>query len=202
LSDADLLKWDARYRDGAYAKRRHPTALLARYLDQLKHGLALDIACGTGRNSLALAEAGFAVDAIDISAAGLDRLRADAARQGLRINTLEHDLEHGLPDSPAISDCYDLIVMVRYVNQALIESLIDRLADGGVFISEQHLTTDREVIGPRSEAFRLAPQQLLDAVRGLRVHHYSEGIVTDPDGRRTALAQIVASRDGSDFLVS
>jgi SAM-dependent methyltransferase len=200
LSEADLRKWDARYRDGSYSERRHPTALLARYLDQLRRGTALDIACGAGRNALALAASGFDVDAVDISTAGLDRLRADARAQGLEVNALEGDLEHGYSATLAIKDCYDLIVMVRYVNQALIEPTIDRLADGGVLICEQHLRTDQDVVGPSSEAFRLGPNELLSSVRELRVHHYFEGIVIDPDGRRAALAQLVASRGGTDLI--
>lgn len=202
MSEADLRKWDARYRDGSYSERRHPTALLARYLDQFRRGTALDIACGAGRNALALAASGFAVDAVDISTAGLDRLRADALAQGLEINALEGDLEHGFPATLEIKDCYDLIVMVRYVNQALIEPTIDRLAGGGLFVCEQHLQTEQDVIGPSSDAFRFAPNELLASVRSLRIHHYFEGIVIDPDGRRAALAQLVASRGGTDLIAA
>jgi SAM-dependent methyltransferase len=202
LSAAERRKWDARYRDGSYSERRHPTALLSRFIAQTRRGSALDIACGAGRNALALAAAGFEVDAVDISIAGLDRLRGDARAQDLEVNALEADLEHGFPASLAIKDCYDLIIMVRYVNQPLIAALIDRLADGGVFLSEQHLQTDRNVIGPRSQAFRLATNELLDAARGLRVHFYSESMLTDPDGRLAAVAQIVASRGGTDLFAS
>lgn len=201
MSEADLSKWDARYRAGSYCARRHPTALLARFLDKLPKGAALDVACGAGRNSLALAEVGFDVDAVDISAAGLERLRTDAKAQNLDINTLEADLEHGFPDSLALKDCYDLIVMVRYVNQPLVGPLIDKLADGGFFVCEQHLKTGRDVVGPRSESFRLAPGELLKACRQLRIHYYAEGIVADPDGRHAALAQVVASRGGTDLVV-
>jgi tellurite methyltransferase len=197
LSLADLEKWDARYRSGHYAARRHPTALLEQLVNELPRGSALDVACGAGRNALFLARSGFDVDAVDISGAGLKRLRADAAAEGFAIRDFEADLEHCSLESLPLKDCYDLIVMVRYVNQPLIEPLIERLADGGVFLSEQHLATDLDVVGPRSESYRLAPNALLDAARGLRVHFYREGIVTDPDGRRAALAQIVASRGGA-----
>ena len=193
MSLSDLRKWDDRYRDGAYAERRHPTALVAKFAGQLAPGRALDVACGTGRNSLFLAAAGFEVDAVDISAAGLERLRDDAGGGGSRITTFVADLEAGIPDSVALGTGYDLIVMVRYVNMPLLASLTARLAPGGVLISEQHLKTDEEVVGPRSAAYRLAPNELLDTASDLRVHYYREGIVTDPDGRRAALAQLVAS---------
>ena len=199
MSQADLRKWDARYRDGAYADREHPTALLAQFFGELARGRALDVACGAGRNSLFLAKHGFAVDAIDISSAALERLESAADSEGLQIRTVAADLEGGIADSSVIYDGYDLILMVRYVNQALIPKLTQRLAPGGVFISEEHLQTVQDVVGPRNSDYRLAPGQLLQAVLPLRVHYYREGIVTDPDGRRAALAQVIASRDRTEF---
>lgn len=199
MSKADLRKWDERYREGSYAERRHPTALLARYLRELRRGSALDVACGAGRNALALAKAGFDVDAVDISTVALERLRNDARTEGLSVRTFEADLEYGLPELLELRDCYDLILMVRYVNQPVIPALIDRLAEGGVLFCEQHLRTDQDVIGPRNPAYRLEPQTLLDAAHGLRVQHYFEGLIDDPDGRRAALVQIVASKGGKDL---
>ena len=202
MSHADLHKWNERYRDGAYAGRRHPTALLARFAQQLKPGRALDVACGAGRNSLHLAEAGFSVDAVDISPAGLDRLLHDADERGLTIRTHAADLENGVPESLPLEAHYELIVMVRYVNQPLFESLIERLAPGGVFVTEQHLKTDQDVVGPRNQAYRLDPNELLDTSRRLRVHYYREGIVTDPDGMHAALAQLVASHGETALFVA
>jgi SAM-dependent methyltransferase len=199
LSQADLAKWDTRYREGAYADRPHPTALLARYRDSFV-GPALDVAAGAGRNALYLAEQGFAVDAIDISGAGLERLRGDAGARGLQVATFAADLEHGVPSEPGLREEYALIVMVRYVNMALLPSLFARLADGGMFLSEQHLQADRDVIGPANPAFRLPPNALLEACRSLTVHYYREGLVVDPDGRCAALAQIIASRGPGTLL--
>jgi len=193
LSQSDREKWDARYRGGAYAGRRHPTALLDRFAAELPRGAALDVASGAGRNALFLASRGFTVDAVDVSAVALERLRADAAAAGLAIRGFVADLEDGIPGSVPLGDCYDLIVLVRYVNQPLMPALIERLANGGVLLVEQHLQTSLDVVGPRSEAFRLAPNALLEAVRPLRVHYYREGVVTDPDGQPAALAQAVAS---------
>ena len=72
MSRADQDKWDARYRDGAYAERTHPSALLDRWLPQLRlpegSPRAIDVACGMGRNAIYLANQGWQVDAVDISA--------------------------------------------------------------------------------------------------------------------------------------
>lgn len=195
MSEADLRKWDDRYRAGSYAGRHHPTLLVEDFLTSARRGRALDVACGTGRNALYLAGAGFDVDAIDISEIGLERARATAVVRGLDINWIAADLEHGIRGCIPEQRRYALIVLVRYVNMPLIEELIALLADTGILMVEQHLVTNENVVGPRTSAYRLRANELLRAARGLRVIHYREGIVEDPDGRPAALAQLVAARD-------
>lgn len=193
MSAAERDKWNARYRDGAYEGRAHPTALLAEWLPKLPRGRALDVACGAGRNSLYLAAAGFAVTAVDISDVALARGRRNAADRGLEIDWLCADLDEDpaavLPPGP-----FEAIVWVRYVQRALMPLLAARLAPGGVLLAEQHLASAAPVAGPTSAGFRLAPGELEHGAEGLvRLHAY-EGPVVDPDGRTVALAQLVARR--------
>lgn len=184
----DREKWNERYRSGAYATRTHPTQLLAEWLPRLPRGRALDVPCGAGRNALFLAEHGYGVDAIDISSVALERARQNAAERNVAINWIELDLEScALPE-----ERYDLIVMVRYVNSALLSALIERLEDGGYLLCEEHLVTNRDVVGPKNPDFRVRPNELLDLARSLRVLYYHEGLVEDPDGQLAALAQLVA----------
>jgi SAM-dependent methyltransferase len=199
MSHADRLKWDAKYRAGAYAGRSHPAQLLEEWLPQTNRGRALDVACGAGRNSLFLAMHGFDVDAIDISAAGLERARETAATRGMQVRWAAADLEQD-PAAVLSPEPYDLIVMVRYVNANLYPLLLERLSPGGIFLCEEHLQSEDEVIGPKNPAYRLSPNELLQTVMaasGLadRLLYYREGTVTDPDGRRAALAQLVLRRD-------
>jgi 2-polyprenyl-3-methyl-5-hydroxy-6-metoxy-1,4-benzoquinol methylase len=192
VSQAERDKWDARYRAGAYAERPHPTALLAEWLDRLPRGRALDVACGAGRNALFLAEAGHAVDAVDISSAGLERGRVAAGERGVAVSWHCVDLEERsdlLPRGP-----YDLVVWVRYVNAALWPAVVSRLAPGGHVLVEQHLATSAEVVGPTSPAFRLAPGELARAAADLATVHAHEGLIVDPDGRTAAVAQLIARR--------
>jgi SAM-dependent methyltransferase len=191
VSRAERDKWDERYRSGAYENRNHPTALLAEWLARLPRGRALDVACGAGRNALFLAAHGYAVDAVDISAAALERARGDAAGRGLVVAWLDRDLDEP-PETVLPKGPYRLVVWVRYVNQALLAPLAQRLAPGGYLLCEQHLATAAEVVGPRNAAFRLEPGQLLRSAAGLEVVHYHEGLIQDPDGRTAALAQLIA----------
>jgi SAM-dependent methyltransferase len=199
MSETDRLKWDERYRTGAYADRKHPTALLAEWVPQLPPGRALDVACGAGRNSLHLAANGWRLDAVDISPVGLERARQNAAAQGVEVRWIQADLEDN-PGTALPAGPYDLIILARYVNPALYAVLVGRLASGGVLLCEQHVVSSEDVIGPKNTAYRLQHNELLHAFVGKaepahRVLYYREGIVTDPDGSNAALAQLVLRRE-------
>lgn len=192
MSAAERERWDERYRDGAYEGRKHPTALLAEWLPQVPRGRALDVACGAGRNALFVADRGFRVDALDISAVALERARRSADERALAVNwlcaDLDGDIEAALPESR-----YELIVWVRYIHPTLMPHLVARLAPAGVLVCEQHLAAEGSVAGPTNPAFRLAPDELLRMAAAMQVVHYREGMIEDPDGRMVALAQLVAA---------
>ncbi|TDJ26123.1 MAG: class I SAM-dependent methyltransferase [Gammaproteobacteria bacterium] len=188
MSNADRKKWNDRYRTGAYQERDRPSEFLTRWLPQISSGRALDVACGAGRNAFYLAEAGFTVDAVDVSGEGLARARASACDRGITVNWIELDLDTGIPGE----DRYDLILMIRYVNPALLESLTERLRPGGYLLCEEHLVTTAEVIGPENPRFRVQPGELEKAASELHIVFSQETICADPDGRTVALARLVA----------
>lgn len=203
VSAEDRAKWDARYAEGAYDERPHPSAFLR---DCLEGGAlpapdrALDLACGAGRNAIYLAQNGWTVDAVDISPVALERARQRSGEGAqLAIDYLEQDLDAGF----AGTGRYDLIVNIRYVNLPLLHTLIGRLRPGGALLVEQHLALAEgaTVVGPRNPAFRVAPGSLSRLARGLMVRRSQEGLVREPDGTLAALAQLVAfapagERDG------
>ena len=192
MSAEDRAKWDGRYAEGAYQTRPHPSAFLAANTALLPPGHALDLACGAGRNAIFLAQRGWTVDAVDISAVALERVRDRAT--GLAIRWLEQDLDAGF-DPPRD---YDLIVNVRYVNLPLLRALLDCLRPGGTLLVEQHLTppdhAGTPVLGPRDSAFRVAPGALQAVADGLQVRRLHEGLVRDPDGSIRALARLIAAK--------
>ena len=146
------------------------------------------LACGTGRNALFLAEAGFEVEAVDVSAVAIDRARAEADRRGVTVRWRVADLdEFDLPEG-----AFDLVTMVRYVNRDLWPRAVAALAADGWLLCEQHLETHREVIGPTG-AFRVKPGELLRAFANLRIVEYWEGVEpADRDGGEAVLARLLA----------
>jgi tellurite methyltransferase len=202
MSRVDRDKWNARYQEGAYAERRHPSPFLERRAaawlreccDDAARAAApraLDVACGTGRNAIHLAALGFEVDGVDISEIGLEQARARAAAAGVCVAWHRLDLDDGLP---ARFDGYDLIAVIRFLHRPLLGSLPERLSPGGILVCEVHLETEQVVAGPPAGPFRAAPGELVRYARGLVVRESEEWIGPDPDGRPVALARLVAQR--------
>lgn len=189
MSEADRTKWNQRYAEDSYRKT-NPLKLLSDWLPRIPAGRALDVACGAGRNALLLAEAGFRVDAIDISAIGLKQLDAEARERGFSVNCIEHDL-----DQPyAFATDYNLIVVLWYVNLPLIARLCACLAPGGYLVCEEHLRSEQEVIGPGNDNFRVAPGALRAAVSSLDLLLYEESVEATAEGGLLASARVVGTR--------
>jgi SAM-dependent methyltransferase len=190
VSHEERSRWDRRYATGEYVARAQPSPFLLEWLDRIPVGRALDVATGTGRNALALADAGFEVAAVDISAVALDRARAEGEERGLPVDWILADLD----DEALPGDGYDLIAVLRYRNPDLWPRLAAAMAPGGWIVIEHHLRTSREdVVGPSDDAFRLAPGELLEAFRDLRIVHYSERVEPTDDGEALfVIARLVA----------
>ncbi len=216
MSTQDSLRWNARYKAGAYSTRQHPSDLLVRWLDTMTEDVdsavakpaAWDIACGAGRNSVYLARRGYSVVGVDIAAAGLQQAQAQlqdaqALEPTLELQGrfLEHDLESG--QLPPLSTAPSIIVVIRYLNLPLMPVLLQRLAPKGHLLVEVHLHADavyEPVGGPGSNRFRAPPGALAGALAAAqaevpyRVIYSNEGLVRDPDGSAMALAQLVVQR--------
>ena len=198
MSDADREKWQRRYAEGGYEGRTHPTRMLEEWLGALPRpagARALDLACGAGRNAVFLASRGYRVDAMDISSVALARGAATARTMGVEVEWIEVDLD----DAVLEPGRYDLVVVSRYVNRGLSGAITGALRDGGHLLYEQHLVTDRDVGGPTSARFRVAPNELLGMFPGLRVLYYREAMIDDPDGAAMALAQMVACKGSPGY---
>ena len=196
MSESERQSWDRRYVTGEYQPRPHPAPFLEEWLDRIPPGRALDVACGAGRNALRLAEAGFEVEAVDISQAALDMAAAEASRRGLRLTFRQGDLDHLELDAGA----YDLITVIRYRSRDLWPRLVEALAPDGWLLVEHHMTTTLDVDGPSTADFRLDPQELLSACAGLRVVYYAESIEpADREGDRYAIARVVACKGDPGF---
>ncbi len=193
MSQDDRDAWNERYRDGFYANRPNPCRLLAHWCDQFHGECALDVACGTGRNSRFLASQGYRVTALDVSDVALRKARNISHPNNRYIDYLLHDLDDGLP----VLGQFDLVVVVRYLNRKLFPQLVRHLANGGHLVIETHIKydkDDRPLAGPESPEFRLDPLELKTLIKNVDILYEFEGIITDPDGQFAALSQLVGRK--------
>src|SRR5260370_30952578 len=119
-----IEEWDARYRSGERAAEdlfAAPTPLLVQAAAKLEPGTALDIACGTGRNAIWLAEHGWKVTAVDGAPTAIDILNQRARERGLDIRSHVADLESG--DFKIEPAAFDLISKCYYLRRSLIPAL-------------------------------------------------------------------------------
>lgn len=175
--DADRDRWDERYAD---AERAIPAApdVIDRWpeLDAVlpSSGLAVDLACGIGAQSLWLAQRGCEVLSLDVSPAAIELVDAAASDHGLadRIDARVFDTDDGLPDD--ITDAA-VIVCQRYRAPQLYAELVERLAPGGMLC-----LTVLSAVGLDGEPgpFHAAPGELGDAfglMPNAEVIHVAEG---------------------------
>src|SRR5512140_2914740 len=123
----DLAGWEQRYRAQKEPSESAPHPVLVEAASSLPPGRALDLACGTGRHALWLAERGWSVTAVDGSPKAIEILRQRAA--GLRIETQIADLEDSsFTIAPA---SYDLIAICYYLQRSLFDPAKQALVPGG-----------------------------------------------------------------------
>jgi SAM-dependent methyltransferase len=188
MSDDERQRWDERYASGDYRPRSWPTAFLEQWAPAFGVGRALDVACGTGRNALYLAEHGFDVTGVDISEVAIERASHEARARGLDVEFLAADLDHFTPDG-----LFDVITVIRFRNRELWPRLVGALAPGGWILAEHHMKTTADVAGPTSSEFRLDPGELLEVFSDLRIVHYSESVEpADDDTKQYAIQRAVA----------
>jgi SAM-dependent methyltransferase len=150
-------------------------------------GDALDLACGSGRNAIWLAEQGFRTVAVDRDAAAIETLNQEAARRGLSIRGQVFDLESG--EVFLEPDTFDLIAVVHYLHRPLFPALVRAIRRGGVLAYETFTRAQAARGKPTNPAFLLEPGELVSLVRPLTLLASREG---DFEGR--SVASVIAAR--------
>jgi tellurite methyltransferase len=162
-----------------------PSPFLVENLNLLAPGPALDIAMGSGRNAVFLAEHGFHVTGVDNDPASLNQASETARARGVTITAVRGDLENGYA-IPA--DSYTTVICFNYLHRPLFPAIRAALKPGGVIIYETY-TVDQGRFGPpHSPDHLLRYNELLKVFRGYRCLRYHEGIVEN----RKAVAGIIA----------
>lgn len=187
-------EWDERYRAGQQVFR-DPAPLVVEFTRDLTPSVALDLACGPGRNALYLAERGWRVTAVDGSRIAIDLLLAHARERKLAIEARVADLESDEFQAPGES--FDLVLSCYFFERPLIPLIKQTLRPGGVLILIAHVADadhlhDDQAQGTSKRAFS---GELLKLFHDWRILHYREGKPGESCHRR-AVAELVAQKPG------
>ncbi len=213
--ESERQTWNQRYREGSHAPA-HPDPLLPfaykNYILPLlpQGGAALEVAGGSGRHSIWLAEqsltTGTAIDAEaalaspgaprgdgapwritlnDISDVGLARAQAAATERGVTLEYLPGDaaqLDFG-------RDLYDLVLVFWFLERAAFPKLRQCLRPGGLVVYKTY--TDEQPRfweRPKNPRHLLQSNELLHAFQDFRVLHYRETLIEQ------GVAELVAQK--------
>jgi 2-polyprenyl-3-methyl-5-hydroxy-6-metoxy-1,4-benzoquinol methylase len=138
-----------------------------------RSGVALDVACGRGRNAFWLASHGLSVHAVDRDESAVSHVRAVASAAGLTIDARVQDLEVLAPDLGQAR--YDTIVAVHYLHRPLFPHLIAALRPGGLLVYETFTQAQVRRGKPKNPAFLLEPGELRALTAGLAILAWREG---------------------------
>lgn len=177
----DQAFWDERYSAHESLWSGNPNPHLVGEVSSLSAGAALDVGCGEGADAIWLAQRGWRVTAVDLSAVAIQRAADHAAAAGVTgIDWLQVDIADWEPGR------YDLVSsQYMHVPTAVRKVVFGRLADavrpGGTLLIVGHHPSDMETV-PR-------PQQPdlyftgADLVADLAPGEWS--VVTNTDSPRT-----------------
>lgn len=132
--DDPRARWDARYAEGGGPRKETPHPWLVQHIWRVPRGLALEVACGMGRDSIFLASHGFRVHAVDISAVAIQEAQRRARSAGVadRVQFVVADLTRfAFP-----RDTYDLVIGFSYWEPLIRGALRDAVRPGGFIIYE------------------------------------------------------------------
>ncbi|MBG99541.1 MAG: hypothetical protein CMN58_04235 [Solibacterales bacterium] len=191
---ATASEWDERFRkgdsiltepDSFFLKLRSCYPLLPHWgvptEDPLKRLQALDLACGSGRHAINLAQVGFETTAIDFSKQALTCVRRSAIHQGVTVDCRLEDVE--AVDFGLGRESYDLVAVFFFLHRPLFPVLRRCLRPGGLVIYKTYTTKQfRHAEWPRQRVHVLEPNELLCLFEGFRVLRYEE----EWEGRGTA----------------
>lgn len=184
LQSSEQLRWNKKYQQlNLETLNSKPSSWLSQhehFLNIQTKGKALDIACGSGKNSCYLATLGYDVDAIDISDVAVDWLTKKVMEEQITVFPQVRNLETEL--LPVSS--YNVILNFYYLQRSLFPAIKAALTPGALLFFETFSQDHIEVVGSSiNPDFVLKRGELLTVFSDLEILDYEEGVF---DGKGVA----------------
>lgn len=130
---SDIDRWNEKYSNHQYSSNITPEPILIENSPHLSGaGNSLDLACGICDNALYLASIGYYSFAVDGSETAIRFGKRKASANHLSLLGFVADLD----SYPLPEECFDVIVVIRYLNRSLIESIKRALKPGGILLMQ------------------------------------------------------------------
>ncbi|HSI55495.1 MAG: class I SAM-dependent methyltransferase [Ramlibacter sp.] len=154
-------------------------------------GTVLDVACGRGRHMRWFASLGHPVTGVDRDSQALEAVAGVG-------EAIAADIENG--PWPFAGRQFSGVVVTNYLWRALLPTLVQSVAPGGVLLYETFAAGNETVGKPSRPDFLLQPGELLVACDGLRVVAYEDGFLDEPPRfvQRVAAVRPAAAKPGSE----
>jgi SAM-dependent methyltransferase len=188
--------WNARHGEAGLLFGGEPNRFLVAEASGLSPGRALDLACGSGRNAVWLAQQGWSVVGADFSDVALERARGLAAERGVDVEWVEADLRGWEPPPRA----FDLVV-VLYLQvpadelQPIMRRAAGSVDAGGTMLVVGHHSDNLECGsgGPKDPRVLYTPEDIAAALDGLVIEK-AEAVARPVEGDRDAIDALVRAR--------
>jgi tellurite methyltransferase len=184
---ATVNKWNDRYR-ASHVDELKPLPLVREFTQALTPGVALDLACGPGRNAIYLSDLGWRVTALDASPVAIDLLLSSVRERNRSIDVRLVDLE--APEFELPPESFDLILSCYYLQRSLIPGIKSALRPGGLLIMIVFLAGADQPQGTHTRAHR---GKLRTFFPDWTIKHYREGESGEP-GHQHSVAELVATK--------
>ncbi|MDD2364798.1 MAG: class I SAM-dependent methyltransferase [Desulfuromonadaceae bacterium] len=131
------MNWDERYSEPGFTYGTAPNEFLLSVVDKIPRGNVLSLAEGEGRNSVYLASLGFEVTGVDSSAVGLRKAGELAAAAGVKVATIQRDLNEFVIEPESWSVIIGFYChLPSELRSKLFQAAVKGLVPGGIFILE------------------------------------------------------------------
>ncbi len=181
--------WDKRYREGFYPEETEPHALLQTFWKEIPGKYVLDLAMGSGRDSVYLAGRGFLVTGVDSSSEATKRAAASARRLGVSLWPVLGDAE-SLPYKEGVFDC---VIVFYFLERKIMEQIRFLVRKGGILIYETFLERQNRIDPPRNPAHLLKDGELIRYFRNFELLCYEE-VVEQRNGKNRITARAVGRK--------
>lgn len=129
----DQKRWDQKYRQKEHGNDLLPDPLLVKFSHLFsKSQIVVDLACGTGRNTIHLAKLGCFVVALDVSQLALQQCLNFAASSKVEIFPVAADLNAYRFSAETV----DAMICFNYLNRNLAANIYQALKPGGLFVMQ------------------------------------------------------------------